>query len=44
MRFQGQRKSGPMAEPLELARQMAGVYLAGERGRIPGKQLQPPRR
>ncbi|XP_024905936.1 uncharacterized protein LOC102896489 isoform X2 [Pteropus alecto] len=31
----GQRKSSPTAEPLELARQMAGVFLAGKRGRIP---------
>ncbi|XP_023375829.1 bcl-2-related protein A1 isoform X6 [Pteropus vampyrus] len=31
----GHRKSSPTAEPLELARQMAGVFLAGKRGRIP---------
>ncbi|XP_024905938.1 uncharacterized protein LOC102896489 isoform X4 [Pteropus alecto] len=34
----GQRKSSPTAEPLELARQMAGVFLAGKRGRIPGAE------
>lgn len=42
--FSGTEEVKTMAEPLELAWKMVGVYLAGERGRIPGEQLQPPHR